>query len=285
MLYEKVSLISENCFSGEEKNRDRKTVIGSKQGPYIFLNKHLHCLVRGMDSSIKPDHSRCNSLLHWRKAGHFYCQGRKKCLKVRRGRTERMKERHQRIQRMDSRECWKEGEEDSSHWNCETIRYRFCHGGVTLTASCSSPCLSHVGWLLMEPSYPGWTSVMKVYSSYWIWRWDLCLSHSCSPAFILQPQPPCGGHIYTHKIHSAVWSPAQRVYIAAHHCRYCLPTLDWSVNSAFLLYFNIVFIILKRMLGIESRVNFCKPCKRRRQNANIMGTGSPKKKKKQEWKL
>lgn len=62
----------------------------------------------------------------------------------------------------------------------ETIRYRFCHGCVTLTASCSPLCLSHVGWLLMEPSYPSWTSVMKFYSSYWIWWRDLCLSLSSS---------------------------------------------------------------------------------------------------------
>lgn len=176
-----------------------------------------------MDSSIKPDHSRCNSLLHWRKAGHFYCQGRKNVWRWGQERENRENEREASARtKRHLRECWKEGEEDSSQWNCETIRYRFCHGGMTLTASCT-PCLSHVGWLLMEPSYPGWTSVMKVYSSYWIWRWDLCLSHSCSPAFILQPQPPCGGHIYTHKIHSAVWSPVQRVYIAAHHCKYCLP--------------------------------------------------------------
>lgn len=70
--------------------------------------------------------------------------------------------------------------EDSSQWNCETIRYRFCHGCVTLTVSCSPLCLSHVGWLLMEPSYPSWTSVMKFYWSYWIWWRDLCLSLSSS---------------------------------------------------------------------------------------------------------
>lgn len=216
-------LTSENCFSEEEKTRDRKSVIGSKQVPYIFLSKRLHCLLRGMDSNIKPAHLRCNSLLHWRKNGHFYCQG-KENLKVSARQGDRANEREASARTKRCwRECWKEGEEDSSEWNCETIRYRFCHGDVTLTASCSSLCLSHVELLLMEPSYPGWTSVMKVYCSYWIWRWNLCLSHSCSLVFILQAQPSCGGHIYTHRVHSAVCSPAQWAYIAAHHCKHFCP--------------------------------------------------------------
>lgn len=42
----------------------------------IYLFKQTSSLPAsgGMDSRIKADHSRCNSLLHWRKAGHFCCQ-------------------------------------------------------------------------------------------------------------------------------------------------------------------------------------------------------------------
>lgn len=63
-----------------EKPRDRERYCNwkSKQGPYIFLSKHLRCLASGVDSSIEPDHLRSNSLLHWRKTGHFYCQEKKK---------------------------------------------------------------------------------------------------------------------------------------------------------------------------------------------------------------
>lgn len=102
------------------------------------------------------------------------------------------------------RKCGREGEEDSSQWNCEAIWYRFCHGCTTLTASCSSLRSSHVGWLLMEPSFPGWTSVMKFYSSYWIWQWDLCLSHSCSlPPYCTAIAVLRRVHIYIHA-HSAL---------------------------------------------------------------------------------
>lgn len=67
-----------------EKPRDRERDCNwkSKQGPYIFLSKHLRCLASGVDSSIEPDHLRSNSLLHWRKTGHFYCQDREKKKKV-----------------------------------------------------------------------------------------------------------------------------------------------------------------------------------------------------------
>lgn len=113
--------------------------------------------------------------------------------------TERMEERRE--QRDLTENGGNGGRKDRSWWSCETIRYRFCHGGAILTASCPPLCLSHVGWLLMEPSYPGWTSVMKFYSSYWIWRWDLCLSPSCSRAFIAQPQ-----HGLCMQTHSPAWS-------------------------------------------------------------------------------
>lgn len=80
----------------------QKSVIGSKQEPYIFLSKHLHCLLRGMDSRIKADCSRCNSLLHWRKAGHFCCQKKGGDFEGEGWRvgTERMKENKETSQRM-----------------------------------------------------------------------------------------------------------------------------------------------------------------------------------------
>lgn len=211
-----------------------------------------------MDSDIKPDHLRCNSLLHWRKNGHLYCQDKKKKrnLKVSAREGDRANEREasERTKR-HWRECWKEEERDSSEWNCETIRYRFCHGGVALTASCSSLCLSHVEPLLMEPSYPGWTSVMKVYSSYWIWRWNLCHSHSCSLAFILQPRPSCGGRIYIHTeytvpcgvLHSGLTLLRNTVGIFTFFglvCQWCFFAVFYCV------------VIPRRALGIESWVKF-----------------------------
>lgn len=233
-------------------------MIGSKQVPYIFLSKHLHCLLRGTDSDIKPDHLRCNSLLHWRKNGQLYCQGTKKKSE---GECKRRTKRHR-------RECWTEEEKDSSEWNCETIRYRLCHGDVALTASCSSLCLSHVEPLLMEPSYPGWTSVMKVYSSYWIWRWNLCHSHSCSLAFILQPRPSCGGHIYIYT--QSTQCPVESCTVGSH----CCVTL-WAFFTFFGLvcqwcFFAVFYCVFipRRVLGIESWVKF-----------NIINTGSQKREK------
>lgn len=93
--------------------------------------------------------------------------------------------------------------------NCQTIRYGFERGGATSTAPCSRDGPSHVEWLLMEPSYPVWTSVMKFYSSYWIWQWDLCLSCSCCLAFIAKPpRPPDAEHARTHTPQHAAQSYA-----------------------------------------------------------------------------
>lgn len=195
-----------------------------------------------MDSSIEPDHLRCNSVLHWRKTGHFYCQDTYTHTKKNKWRwkEERQREWKRGISKNKEALARTKRGEDSSQWNCETIRYRFCHGCVTLTASCSPLCLSHVGWLLMEPSYPSWTSVMKFYSSYWIWWRDLCLSlslplsHSCSLVFIAQPQPSCMGHIHRHTQYRVLFG-VQHIGIILPFTTVscCLPSLDLSVNSAF----------------------------------------------------
>lgn len=187
---------------------------------YLFWGKHLCCLRRRVDSSIEPDHSRCNSFLRWRRTGHFYCQDEKRDGEnegVREGMKER---REQRARHQRERREWASQRTQASG-AVKTSPYRFCHGCATLTASCSTVCLSHVGWLLMEPSYPGWTSVMTFYSPYWIWRWDLCVSHSCSLAFIAQPQPSCRGRKLCACTQSAAWSPARSDGIAAPHCSHC----------------------------------------------------------------
>lgn len=55
-----------------KSQRDRQAVVGSKA---VCLEvKHLHRPQRGTDGCVTPVHFSSNSLLHWRKTGHFYCQ-------------------------------------------------------------------------------------------------------------------------------------------------------------------------------------------------------------------
>lgn len=147
-------------------------------------------------------HPRCNSLEMKKEKGgwggthlgRFDCRAKVKVQRKLRG---RMKE--------------KSGNRGSRResGNCQTIRYGFERGGATSTAPCSRDGPSHVEWLLMEPSYPVWTSVMKFYSSYWIWQWDLCLSCSCCLAFIAKPpRPPDAEHARTHTPQHATQSYA-----------------------------------------------------------------------------
>lgn len=63
-----------------------------------------------------------------------------------------------------------------------------------------------------------------------------------------------------------------KAYITAHHCMCCLPTLGWSVNSAFLLYFKIVLSPSGECWELNGDYIFAN----QEQNVNIMDTGSPK---------
>lgn len=55
-----------------KSKRDGKAAVGSKA---VCLEvKHLHRPQRETDGCITPVHFSSNSLLHWRKTGHFYCQ-------------------------------------------------------------------------------------------------------------------------------------------------------------------------------------------------------------------
>lgn len=55
-----------------KSKRDRQAVVGSKA---VCLEvKHLHRPQRGTDGCVTPVHFSSNSLLQWRKTGHFYCQ-------------------------------------------------------------------------------------------------------------------------------------------------------------------------------------------------------------------
>lgn len=166
--------------------------------------KHLHCPQRGTDGCIKPVHLSSNSLLHWRKTGHFYCQRTREIWRWMQKRGGR-REPREAVEKAGRRE--EEGLGSPS--GTEKQSDRFHHGNVTLTVSCSSRRLSRVGWLLMEPSYQGRTSVMKVYSSYWIRWWDLCLfrAYGCNrPLFYSHNQSVEGEHrtcivdTYTHYI-------------------------------------------------------------------------------------
>lgn len=103
---------------------------------------------------------------------------------------------------------------------------------------------------------------MKFYSSYWIWRWDLCLSHSCSLAFYCTATVVLWrAHTYTvHAMHSTVWSPACTVGIIflliVASCG--VPSLGWSVNSFTGNYCILfLFLLLRIMLPIKSGVKLC----------------------------
>lgn len=69
--------------------------------------------------------------------------------------TERMKERHQGEQRDIAENAGRRERRTQASGTMEQSNMDLRHGSVTLIVSLSYACLSHVGRLLMEPSYPG----------------------------------------------------------------------------------------------------------------------------------
>lgn len=69
--------------------------------------------------------------------------------------TERMKERRGGEQRDIAENAGRRERRAQACGTVEQSDMDLRHGGVTLTVSLWYACLSHVGRLLMEPSYPG----------------------------------------------------------------------------------------------------------------------------------
>lgn len=113
------SLFHSVCLSDlirkKDSKRDRKAVIGSKA---VNLEvKHLHQPQRRTDGCIKPVHFSSNSLLHWRKTGHSYCQRTREIWRWTQERRVAWTER-------GGGEGWKEGRRGAwvAEWNRETVR-------------------------------------------------------------------------------------------------------------------------------------------------------------------
>lgn len=194
-----------------------------------------------VDSSIEADHLRCNSVLHWRKTGHFYCQDTH-THKYKKSEGERKRgSGNEREAAARTKKRWRERSEERTRAS-GTVKQSDIDSAMAV-------------WLWLRHAHP---SASHMWGGYWWSRhiqaehllWNsthligfgdgisvslsLPLSHSCSLVFIAQPQPSCIGHIHRHTQYRVLHG-VQHIGIILPFTTVscCLPSLDLSVNSAF----------------------------------------------------